>query len=292
MNRLKTFSNVFWKSLTNPSYYKKIASTKFSFSLKYLFFLLFLISLGWGIFFSVKLAFYLPKVPEFIAQVKSVARGFYPAELVVVIKDGKLQTYNVSEPYFIDFPKELRETELHFITIDTKARFEDIKRYNTAVLVTGDTIFYVDDPGYKTLPISQIKNDLLLNRNVYDQFVDRILPYLDYLSTAVYVLIITSLLIWPFLGAGLALIGQMVYLLFTSVILWIVARVLKKDLTYGKIYQLSMHALSLPIIFSTISGLFKVQIPFVYPGLLIVFMIIVIAKFERKPSIEQVSAQE
>jgi hypothetical protein len=287
---MKAFFKTFWKSISDPSYYKELFLTDFSFSLKYLFFLLFLISLIGGIIFSARVVMYLPKLPGFIAQAKSTIRVFYPSELIITVEDGKVKT-NVKEPYFIEFPEEFGATEAHFITIDTRARFEDIERYDTTVLITDDTVFYADDPGYKTVPISKGMN-IVFNKNVYDQFIERVLPYLDYLSMAVYVLIITSLVIWPFLGAGLALAGRMIYLLFTSVVLWVVIKIMKKDLTYQKIYQLSIHALSLPIIFSTILGFFGVYIPLVYTGLLIIYMLIVVVKFEKTPPMEQVLTQE
>lgn len=286
MGKIKVFFKTFWKSISSPSYYKELISTDFSFTLKYLFSLLFLISLVGGIIFSARVIYYLPEIPDFIAQVKSTIKIFYPPELVVIITDGKVET-NVNEPYFIDFPVGFGGAEEHFMAIDTKSDFESFEKYNTAVLITRDTIYYLDDPGYKVVPINQQTN-YTFNKDVYDQFINRILPYLDHLSTAAYVLIISSLLIWPFLGAGFALAGRMIYLLFASVILWIIAKVARKDLTYGKVFQLSMHALSLPIILFTILGFFEVYISFIYTGILTVFMLIVISKFEKKPPMGQV----
>lgn len=282
MTKLKLFFKVFWKSLTNPPYYQKIARAPFSFSLKYLFFLLFLVSLIEGLILSGRVLFFLPKTPELIARAKTVVKNFYPAELVVVIKNGQLQT-NVKEPYFIDFPQELGVSKVHFIVIDTKAKVEDIEKYSTMALVTKDKITTVNDRGYKVYSLKDIKSDVYIDRNLYDQAIKEILPFFDYLPLAIYVLVAFLLLVWPFLGAVFGLVGKLFYLLILSPFFWVIAKVLKSELAYKKVYQISIHATTLPIVLFFVAKLLsRTSFPGVYTAALLIFMIVILMRFKNK----------
>lgn len=59
---------------------------------------------------------------------------------------------------------------------------------------------------------------------------------------------------------------------------------LKKEIGYGKVYQLSMHAITLPTLWAVVTGLMNIQIPFVYTLILIVFMTYVLKKLGDIPT--------
>src|SRR5258708_13773794 len=142
IRKLKLFFERVVKSLTKFSYYKEIQKAKFSFSLKYLFFLFYVISLIGSLIFAVSISvLVLTKVPGFVSTFESKASSLYPKGLVVKIQNGLVAT-NVKEPYSIDSLNQLNITKgySHFITIDTNASPSDIKADNTAVLVTKDSV--------------------------------------------------------------------------------------------------------------------------------------------------------
>ena len=108
MNKLKTFYRTFAKSISSPKYYKDILKAKFSFSLKYLILLLFIVNLITTIKIGTFLYKYYPQIGPFIGEVKQTVVDFYPQELVLTVKKQKIST-NVKEPYNIDFPEQLEK---------------------------------------------------------------------------------------------------------------------------------------------------------------------------------------
>ncbi|MBI3396866.1 DUF1189 family protein [Candidatus Woesebacteria bacterium] len=302
MSKLKTFYRTLIKSLTDFPYYEEIGKAKFLFSFKYLYFLLFLTSLTSGIVFAVRVAILIPKVPNFITQVKDVAYRSYPSELIVTIDNGKVKT-NVKEPYFIDFPEEFGRVgdfkTLHLVTIDTKASVGDYLKYGSVVLVTEDSLVYPDSNNgsrsastYKVIPLSQGKTGeqkVVIDKAGYDKVVTNLLPYLDYLRPLMWTGILLSLLVLPIVGASLSIAGKMIYLLISSLILLLIVKIMKKAYSYSQIYRMSIHGLTLPILISFVLGIFSVSIPFLYTIVFLVFMIIVFVKMENTKGVDRAS---
>src|SRR3989344_4178481 len=144
MKKIKRFFTIFKRSLLDPKYYHDILKAKFSFSLKYLYTLLFFLALIHALIFSAQIAVFIPLIPRFIETAKTVVQNTYPDELVITIKDGQLST-NVKEPYSIPLPKEFPDIfDQNLITIDTKAQVSDYPKYQSLALVTKDSIAFFD----------------------------------------------------------------------------------------------------------------------------------------------------
>ncbi len=286
MKKIKRFFDIVVKSLTSFPYYKDIAKAEFKFSLKYLFFLFYLISLLGSIVFAVEISILiLPKAPDFIQTFQSKVGSFYPKDLVITIKDGQVAT-NVKEPYYIDLPQELGlgSGYNHLITIDTKAEVGDIKDKATVILVTKDAIAAVKDNGssYEVYPIDSSTN-YTIDKNGYDQLVSKISPYLKYATPALIALVLLSILVWPLIVAVLSLGWQLFYLLIFSAIFFILVKLLKRNLKFAKVYQLSMHASTLPILLGFITSSIGIRTPFLLGSLiLLIFMVLVINQFRAE----------
>ena len=77
--KIKFFFDTVVKSLTKFTYYKDIERANFKFSLKYLFFLFYVMSLITSIVFASSLAvLVLPKVPAFVSSFSTKANSLYP----------------------------------------------------------------------------------------------------------------------------------------------------------------------------------------------------------------------
>lgn len=282
--RVKDFINTAKRSLTDLNYYKEVVKLPFKFSLKYLFFLLFILTLISSLKFASILGFVIPKTPQLIAAAKDGVKSLFPSGLVLTVRDGELST-NVKEPYYIDLPGVWGSPkDTHFITIDTKAKVDDIQSLNTLILLTKKSAVVKEkNNGLRVYPFSDIKETLVLDRDTYNQFVSRFLPYLDYLPKILIILLILGILVWPFVGAGLWLIGELFYLLITSVILLLIATLMKRKIRYSKLYQMSMHALTLPLLISFSLGFLGINLPFLIPTIiLLLFMGFVISRFESR----------
>lgn len=297
MRLLRTFGRTFVKSISDFSYYSDILKSRFSFSLKYLLFLVFLVSLVPTLTVGYQMAMVLPKVPNFVSEAQRVLDNLYPKELILTIDNGKIKT-NVKEPYYIDFEALTAfNTELdsrnkptatgHLITIDTKATVTDYPKYNTAILIGSDFVVTPDDRsstrdlgGYQVFPLSEanMTEKVVIDKKVYDEMVVVIKPYFAYIPGLLYAVIAFTVLLGPVLLAVFTLAWKLFYLLIMSLVLLVVAKLMKKDLEYAEIYRFGMHGLTLPIVISVILGLMGYPIPFVYTGVFLVFMILVLSK--------------
>lgn len=282
MNSLKFFFNVLTKSLTKFSYYKEIAKANFKFSLKYLFFLFYILSLIGSIVFSVSVGvLVLPRVPQIVSYLSSKAIDLYPSGLTITIKNGLVST-NEKEPFYVDSLNQFGITKDfdHVLTIDTSASPSDIKNYKTLILITKDSFVTIkNNNSYEVRPIDKSTN-FTIDQKSYSNLLNQITPYLKYLQPALIGLLIMSLLIWPFISAAFSLLGQLVYLLIFSLIFFVLVKLLKKDLKFKKLYQLAMHASTLPVLLGTVISILGIHMPFLLgSAILFVFMILIINEF-------------
>jgi len=293
MGKIKTFFYSLKRSLTDINYYREIAKTKFGFSLKYLFFLLILTSLLISFSFAFTIIKTIPQVPGFVTQSKKIINNFYPKELEVTINNGILST-NVQEPYFIKMPKEFtKEKNINLITIDTSAKVEDIKKYNTAVLVTKNALVYPDKNNqYKISFLSNVPNSKI-NKQIYDRIINKVLPFSKFISPFLMTIAILNIFILPFIIGSFLLFGRLIYLLIVAVPLFLLSLILKNKLSYGKVYQLSMHGLTFSILIQLIIDILKLttSINFYSVGYsfilnlpwltFFVWMIVVLSKYKK-----------
>lgn len=284
--KLNTFARTFRKSLASLDYYQDILAAKFSFSLKYLFVLLFVSSLLIGLKMAAGAVKILPEVPGYVTEAKKVLNELYPKELKITVKDKKIST-NVKEPYFVDYPDKETAQRLpfkHLLVIDTQAKVDDFKKYQSFFLLTESSIVALDDQsgGYKVIPLEETFKDIpqgaSLDKKIYDQMMNQVLPYLDSLPKFVRAGMFLGLLLFPFLNSALILVLQMLILVPTSFVFFLLARLLKKKLSYKNIYQLSMHGMTLPVIVSTAFSLANFSFPLASVAAFLIWMGIVIAR--------------
>ena len=298
------FFTIFKRSLFDFSYYEKLVQETFVKAILYVYLLL-VATLFIGV---VKEAVILiPKsrdLTPLVVNLKRIIKTGYPKNLVVTVKDGVVKT-NVKEPYFIDFPaSEKNRAGTHFIAIDTKAVIANYASYNSAILVTKNSIVYKDDGNaLKVEPVDKTYN-FVINQSKYDSLVKKFSPYIDYVPTIIIVFVTLFFLTWPFIGAAFLLIGKLILVLIIAFLLFIVSRVLKKNLTYSQMYKMSLFGLTLPILIETLNyhttSLYDTILHYIIPpsafayvvGFLralpnpvfLVFMIYVILRYQEKDS--------
>lgn len=288
MKKLLTFKYTFWKSLTKLGYYKDILTAKFSFSLKYLYFLLFVSSLLFGIKGAVGVAWSIPKIPGFIEKTKIVLSQIYPEELIITVKERKIST-NVQEPYFISLPKEMGTPESeakYLLAIDTSAEVADFESYQSLFLLSNEFVAMKDNnTGYKVQPLAEILKDVpdgtTVKKSGFDALAAGLNPYYRYLYPLAWAGIVLLLTLWPLFTAGLGLSGRLIMLLFYSLLLFILAKILKRSLTYKNVYQMSMHGLTISVLISMFLMLINYNIPYVSLFAFLIWMIVVVAKQKR-----------
>lgn len=282
---MSTLTYVFWESLTKPGYYINITTAKFSFSLKYLYLLLSFSSLLLGVKFALGIAGHTPQIPDFIEKTKIVLSQIYPEELIITVKDRKIST-NVQEPYFISVPKEMvipEKEAKYLVAIDTSADIADFDKYQSLFLLSKEFVAMKDNStGYKVQALDEILKDVpdgaTMKNSDFNALAAGLDPYYRYIYPAVYAFIIMLLTLWPLLVAGVGLTGKLIMLVFSSLLLFIFAKILKRGLTYKNIYQMSMHGLTLSVLISTFLTLVNFSFPYISLFAFLAWMMVVIWK--------------
>lgn len=289
----RVFAVTFWKSLTKPSYYKDIKEAKLSFSLKYLFTLFILTSFIIGLGISVRMLRLVTESPKFLESTKGFILETYPDELKLTLKEGKITT-NVKEPYFIDLAEDKKVTITpfeHLIAIDTKADSEEIKNLNSLLLITDDDLVIwegSESASFRVFPLSdalsKIPNGVGMDKTLFTSILETFTPYAT--KALPKIIIAISLLIfifYPLIAGSLGFLFRLIFLLPATLVLFIVVKLLKKDLTFAKTYQMSLHGATIPAVIS-----FVFAFPGLYPYISIaswivffVFMFVVISKLDK-----------
>lgn len=269
-------------SVYNPEYYRELLSQPASYSVKYLFKL----SLIFALLFVIGIsAFFLPKM---ISMINSVGPGIinnYPNELEISVKEGNVST-NVQEPYFIKTPdswkngEKKEKTPENLVVIDTKSEpsADNLKKYATLLLVTKNYVIYHDNNGKITAETLEKMPNMIINKDSVTQFSKKYSPYLNlFIPFIILILFVFSFFIVAF---------RMIYLLIVALFIWLIARIKKVDIGYGKSYQLGIHLMTAPLL--TVS-LFSISFPLSFTTLL---LILAAVNINRKKETEMLSKKE
>jgi len=242
---MKIFTRI-KKSIYDPQFYFELNEKPLSFSLKYIF----SFAVVFGLLIMVQFA--LLTLPQFKASLDQAGPWImdnYPEELKTTLINGELTT-NVDEPYFISdlgVPDDLwkeKNMPSNMIVIDTQigADVQYLKEYDTLILVTKTHVLYQDERGKITAQSFEKLPDGTISKESVGKFVEEYSPY-------IYVLIPLAFL-GLFLFSFLYVTYNLAYLLFASLLIMLVAKLLKKQLGYAKSYQFGIHLLTLPILFT------------------------------------------
>lgn len=289
----KIFARTFWNSLTKPLYYKDINSAKFSFSLKYLLSLFLLISFIVGVSISARILGFISQTPKFVESTKTFMVETYPKELKLALKENKITT-NVKEPYFVDLAEDKKASIkpfTHFVAISTKGSAEDVKSLDSLLLLTGDSLIVSEGTAsgsYRVVSLNnvltKIPNGVSMDKTLFTSILDKFTPYvLKILPRIIIGVSLLILIFYPLLRGTFGFIFQAVFLLPAALVLFIGAKIAKKNLSFKKTYQMSLHGATIPVTLSFVFGFSGL-----YPYLSViswlaffVFMFVVVSKLDK-----------
>ena len=114
----------------------------------------------------------------------------------------------------------------------------------------------------------------------YNGALSKVKPYIKYIEPALIILIVLSILVWPIIATAFSLIGQLICLLIFTPLFFIAVKLMKKNINFKKLYQMAMHASTLPILLTLVVTSFGIHMPFLLgSAILFVFMILVVNQF-------------
>jgi hypothetical protein len=249
---MKNFLRQIQRSIYDPEYYSSviIPGTNGD-SVKYYLKLVALLALVVTVIVSI---LFLPRLVPLVRQGGEKIINYYPEGLEIYIKGGKAST-NMVEPYIMPMPKDNNlDNKIglkNLFVIDTKTPFsiEQFEKYNTAILLKQDAVYYYgsyENQGGKLNrgqtnfeSLSKVP-DITINKALASRFLSELLPVVKFLVP----LLVPIIFLW----VCLVLVWLLVYLFFASLFVWIVARIRRFPLTYGQAYRVSAHAITLPLI--------------------------------------------
>ena len=260
----------FKSSFYNPEFYKKIPSFSFGKAFGYLaaFVTLcyFMVLIGGGA--------YLWSNREKIESTVEDALDAYPADLELTFTNGKLST-NVTEPYFYPGSENtMEEGQNFFVVIDTKTPFstQQFNDYDATVWLTADAVYvHEQNQGMRMYPYDAQMNFTLNRENIHENF-EKIQPVIKKIAllSAVVVAVFTE---------GILLIYSLLYLLFPSLLYFILSQIHGKKHGFETCYKTAMYALTpvtllqiIIVMVSTVSDLHMPPFLFTAVLLLTIFL--------------------
>jgi hypothetical protein len=234
---------------------------------------------------AIYMATLLPKLPEFVTTAKNRLDTFYPSNLVITIKDG-IVTTNTDEPVFLNIPEAVDEDIKHVVTIDTKAKVEDYYDYDTFFLVTDDSVVYPesDDKTYSVTSIKELQEEVditQIDRNVYEEFLGVAYPALDSIPKLAPFILIGVVLIVPFIASVFEFIRNIIIVALLSVMTFVFALLLKINLPYLKIFQMGLHAVTIPLILMLILFFTGASVPLLFIASFLLWMVIILTQYKE-----------
>jgi len=241
IRKVKTFLHIFYNSIIpHARYYSKILKVNFSFSLKY--FLTLIVILN--IFFILSIVKkYSPKRINTVLNSLIISLQKSPDDLIININNGRLITgYN--RPYFLWLDDQDKKRLL--LVIDETASAKKILIYKSFFLLTTNELVMNNfkNSDLSVLPLSYVQNQQIdkAKINFFVNNLEKIKLLLPFLSL---ILIIALIIILPLASFIITLI----YLLLSTLFVFLLYKIfVKKHFRFKKIFQVSFHSATLPLL--------------------------------------------
>jgi len=276
------------KSIYDRDFYSKIKTGDFASALKY--YTLFILCIAFVVAIPLGISFFMfSSHIKDSGDVRATALDIYPNELVLNLKDGQMAS-NVPEPFGILMPKAFDvKQSTNLIVINTRGTISpvDFKRYNTAVILGGDALWIYDSKNDKI----EIQKFSKMNAGVLVVNKQKVTEWINLVFRIGEKIIIVLLVLLPLFLFSFFWFAYLFYLLFGAVIIWIIAKLRKVDITYGQSYKLGLYLITLPILYGVLSvaSLSVLRIPF---GFTIVLALVTYINIISQKSVEEKNGEK
>lgn len=262
--------------LPHYPFYHRLLKTHFLYSFRYF---VFLIITTYAAFLPLYYYKFFPadslkKATEsFVASLDS-----FPKDLTIMVKSGHLIT-NYNRPYFMWM--DYNDAKLLLFVVDQNASVEDFQKYKPAALITGNTIVLKDGANSEKYNVASLDDvTATIGKTEIGKFKDTLDDILRSFTIIIPILLV-------FVLPLSMLVANFGYLMFVSLLVFLIAKHFLQHLTYRKTLQLSFHALTLPLIINFSIGFFFLEstmLPISFLILLIVFTAVAVYESHLKYS--------
>ncbi len=299
MRLLTSFFKVFRSSLLDIHSYGNHGKTFWK-GVRYLYVLGVILSIILGVKFAVSVTRFLPHIDSVLIDTRNALDEVYPAKLRVTIQTGALTT-NVKTPFVIDVPPSyqkyftLEGVEMpYLITIDPQANVQNFPSYKSLILLAHKNFVVIDKDSNQTddetlsyanyrvnTYSSFLQEPLVITHEKFVVVASEFKSYFVYVKPLVVAFIILSIVLIPFLSAGILLLGSLIFLLWATLLLWIVSLIAKKNYSYTHLYVLSLFGITASQLYAFFERLGGFHVPMVSYLIFFVFMGFVIFRKHR-----------
>jgi len=200
-----------------------------------------------------------------------LVKDLFPDGLALTIKDGILRT-NVDEPYYVDIPKTINYSidSKHLLVFDTKNTYSSLIDYQSSIVITKNNIYIMNNlkdakNDFQTFSLKEITGYYVINKTVYLRFIESFKAYLPHISIFLYIIFGFFLIFFPILTTLVYLVALIIYLLFFSILIYYLFMFLHiYKFSVKRIFQISLHAITVSIIFQLVQSLLHISVPYTF----------------------------
>lgn len=265
--KFRKFASTIVQSVYSPPFYALVRSQSKGTAVKYFFKLALLLTLlvvVSSIGFVGALINFEQNAPKYMNDLGN----HFPAELALTIKNGHASS-NVPEPYLVPIQGDSKTTDpqfRNFVVIDTKTPFsaEQFAKYQAYAWVNRDSLFYYSNASQtsagattisevRVLPLTNIP-DTVIDRAYVNGLLAKVVPWLRGLAP------VFALLIVGFIYIGV--LFKLVYLFVLAALVWLLAKILGRGLSYGQAYVTGLYAATGGFILAGLGNAIHHSLPF------------------------------
>lgn len=194
-----------------------------------------------------------PIIKSLDSRINEFINEMVKDDLEITIKNGIVST-NVTEPYYLTFSQEMVDkvfnlknnnqslSKARILTIDTKAKAEDLEKYQSLALLTQTNLIYYKDSQINIYPLRNL-GDLTINKKIIlEQFKEINSKY--HLTQV--------LLILMYLAPILLILGTYLIILlsflFLAIGIFIMAKINQLSVGFRNIYRYTIAIAFIPIV--------------------------------------------
>ena len=279
----------------NPAHYAELRERSFWQGCVYLFSLLLVLGFLQSFVYSGVLYRNIPTVQRAVVAFREELPGLFPDDLIMDFKNGELSV-NKPGTQLIEIPERWKQALpgkqeswpiKHLLAIDTEASPTDFKKYESIALMTREVAAMPENTdGIKLMPYANVQvfnSGLQLDKAKWLDYLREIDPYIDQALPFYKAGILVFVFLWPFIGGALTLISYLIYLLVTSLLLFLIAKASFGSFKYEEIYCLSFYGLTLPLLISALLGFVGLgSVPFIFSLIFGAFMLLVLSRLSGR----------
>lgn len=234
------------------NYFQDILTGKRKFSV-------FLIGILLGIITSIGPSYALirygiPFISDLDQKVSVAIDEVLPEELEIKIQSGIAST-NITEPYYLTISQSVLieilqfkktadskkpQSKIRLLVIDTGGNVEDFERHQSLSMLTSKSLVYYSDDDIKIQPLSSIP-DTTINKKIIKEKINefnkngRVINFIKIIFFVAPIFIATGFLIY-----------FLIEILTGTFLVWLINKILKTNISFGKLFGLTSALYSIP----------------------------------------------